>query len=36
MIIQVPLFIAPDEKVAIDIRTGRYVERVREVHRKGA
>lgn len=36
MTIQVPLFIAPDEKVTVDVATGRYVERIREVHRKGA
>ncbi|UWZ84499.1 hypothetical protein [Occallatibacter riparius] len=33
--IQVPLFIAPGELVTIDIRTGRYVERVRTQRKKG-
>jgi len=28
--IKVPLFIAPDERVRIDLRTGRYVERVHD------
>lgn len=36
MTIQVPLFVAPDEKVTVDIRTGRHMERVRELHRKSA
>lgn len=36
MTIQVPLFIAPDEKVAVDVRTGRYVERVRDARQSGA
>ncbi len=34
--IQVPLFIAPGEIVRIDLGTGRYVERVRTEHKKGA
>ncbi len=34
--LQVPLFIAPDEMVSVDLKTGRYVERVRAQHRKGA
>jgi len=33
--VQVPLFIAPGEKVSIDFKTGRYVERVRVQHKKG-
>jgi len=36
LIIQVPLFVAPGETVSVDLRTGRYVERVRTQHRKGA
>ena len=35
MKIQVPLFVAPGEIVSIDRKTGRYVERVRTVHKKG-
>jgi elongation factor P len=35
LIIQVPLFVAPGELVSIDLRTGRYVERVRTQHKKG-
>lgn len=34
--IQVPLFVAPGELVSIDLKTGRYVERVRTEHKKGA
>jgi elongation factor P len=34
--IQVPLFIAPGELVRVDVRTSRYVERVREVKKRGA
>jgi elongation factor P len=34
--IQVPLFVGPGEIVRIDLRTGRYVERVRLEHKKGA
>lgn len=34
--IQVPLFIAPGETVSIDLKTGRYLERVRMQHKKGA
>lgn len=33
--IQVPLFVAPGETVSVDLRTGRYVERVRTQHKKG-
>jgi elongation factor P len=33
--IQVPLFVASGELVSIDLRTGRYVERVRTQHKKG-
>jgi elongation factor P len=33
--IQVPLFVAPGELVSIDLRTGRYVERIRTQHKKG-
>lgn len=36
LLIQVPLFVAPGELVSIDLRTGRYVERVRTQHKKGA
>jgi len=35
MKIQIPLFVAPGEIVSIDLKTGRYVERVRTQHRKG-
>lgn len=35
MKIQVPLFVAPGEIVSIDLKTGRYVERVRTQHKKG-
>lgn len=34
--ILVPLFIAPGEIVRVDLRTGRYIERVRTEHKKGA
>jgi len=34
--VQVPLFVAPGETVSVDMRTGRYVERVRVQHKKGA
>lgn len=34
--IQVPLFVAPGEFVSIDVKTGRYVERVRVLHKRGA
>jgi len=34
--VQVPLFVAPGEIVSIDLKTGRYVERVRTQHKKGA
>ena len=33
--IQVPLFVAPGEIVNVDLKTGRYVERVRTQHKKG-
>ena len=32
--IRVPLFIAPDDVVRVDVRTGRYVERVHVEHKK--
>ncbi len=32
--VQVPLFVAPGEFVSVDLRTGRYVERVRTQHKK--
>ena len=35
MTIEVPLFVAPGEIVSVDLRSGRYVERVRTQHRKG-
>jgi len=35
LVIQVPLFVAPGEMVSVDLRTGRYVERVRTQHKKG-
>lgn len=35
LVIQVPLFVAPGEFVSVDLRTGRYVERVRTQHKKG-
>ena len=35
LVIQVPLFIAPGELVSVDLKTGRYVERVRTQHKKG-
>jgi elongation factor P len=34
--IQVPLFVAPGETVSVDMRTGRYLERVRTQHKRGA
>ena len=34
--VQVPLFVAPGEVVSINMRTGRYLERVRVQHKKGA
>jgi elongation factor P len=34
MKIQVPLFVAPGEIVSVDLKTGRYVERVRTQHKK--
>jgi len=34
--IKVPLFIAPGEIVRVDVRTGRYVDRVRSDKKKGA
>lgn len=33
--VQVPLFVAPGEVVSIDLKTGRYLERVRALHKKG-
>lgn len=35
MTVQVPLFVGPGELVSVDGKTGRYVERVRTVHKKG-
>ena len=34
--IQVPLFIAPGETIRVDVRTGRYLERVRSERKRGA
>lgn len=34
--IQVPLFVAPGEVVSVDLKTGRYVERVKTQHKKSA
>lgn len=34
--VQVPLFVAPGETVSIDCKTGRYLERVRTQHKRGA
>lgn len=34
--IRVPLFIAPGEMVRVEVRTGRYVERARTEHKRGA
>ena len=34
--IKVPLFIAPDEIVRVDVKTGRYMDRVRAEKKKGA
>jgi len=36
MIIQVPMFIGPDEIVRVEVRTGRYIERVRAARKRGA
>ncbi len=33
--VQVPLFVAPGELVSVDLKTGRYLERVRIQHKKG-
>lgn len=33
--IQVPLFVAPGELVSVDLKSGRYVERIRTEHKKG-
>jgi elongation factor P len=33
--LQVPLFVAPGETVSVDLKSGRYVERVRTQHKKG-
>jgi elongation factor P len=35
LVVQVPLFVAPGELVSVNLRTGRYVERVRTQHKKG-
>jgi elongation factor P len=34
--IQVPMFVGPGEIVRVEVRTGRYVERVRAAHKRGA
>ena len=34
--VQVPLFVGPGETVRVDLKTGRYVERIRAQHRKSA
>lgn len=34
--VQVPLFVGPGEMVRVDLKTGRYVERIRAQHRKSA
>jgi len=34
--IQVPLFVGPGEVVRVDVRTGRYIERVRAERKRGA
>jgi len=36
MEIKVPLFIGPDETVRVDVKTGRYMDRVRQEKKKGA
>ena len=36
VVIQVPLFIGPGETVRVEVRTGRYLERVRAERRRGA
>lgn len=36
LVIQVPLFVAPGELVSVDLKTGRYAERVRTQHKKSA
>lgn len=33
--IHVPLFIAPDEMIRVDVRTGRYIERIRTERKRG-
>ena len=33
--VQVPLFVGPGELVSIDLKTGRYLERIRTQHKKG-
>ncbi|MGB7548107.1 MAG: hypothetical protein WBM14_10185 [Terracidiphilus sp.] len=35
LVVQVPLFVASGELVSVNLRTGRYVERVRTPHKKG-
>ena len=32
--VQVPLFIGPGELVSVDLKTGRYLERIRTQHKK--
>ena len=34
--IQLPMFVGPGEVVRVDTRTGRYIERVRAAHKRGA
>jgi len=36
MNIQVPMFVGPGEILRVEVRTGRYLERVRAVHKRGA
>ena len=35
LVIQVPLFVASGELVSVNLKTGRYVERIRTQHKKG-
>jgi elongation factor P len=34
--VQVPLFVGPDEMVRVEVKTGRYIERVRAERKRGA
>jgi elongation factor P len=34
--VQVPLFVGPGELVSVDLKTGRYLERIRTQHKKGS